>query len=242
MMTNEEVAKLESMVADLDFCLRAVGPGMDRADLEHFVEMIVETKLMLKEIKESQAKMVAYQHLQDFLGGLEARKGSLRKAEEEIIADLAVAEAALDEAIVAGNYQQAQAAINKFKSDLATINRELKALDNPPPGGHLGKLRTDALNEIRENLADKRRFWQENLRPRLEAKKAEFMALVLEAGELNREGQTLVANFSSVQADVPGPKQGAPGFMSDIISRPDRHTGPIFFDHSETEKFFKGEK
>ena len=141
------------------------------------------------------AEKTAYQQLEDFLEGMEARKGVLRKAEAEILLDLAEREANLDENIITGSYQQAQAAIDKFRGDLATINRELKALDSPPPGGVLGKLRADALNEIRDTLADKRKFWQEDLRPRLEAKKAEFMKLVKEAGVLYREGQGLVGSF-----------------------------------------------
>jgi hypothetical protein len=181
----------------------------------------------------------AFQKLQDFRADLDRRTGLLQGREREIINALVAQEEALDEAILTGKHQAVQESIGRLKTELLSCRRELQTLENPPPGGILGKLRQDALNEIREGVAEKRQYWQEDLRKRLEAKKSEFLTLVEEAGRLHREGSSLVSAFTEIALSIPGVKPGTPAFMTDILMRPDRKEGMVYVTPEETEKSFR---
>jgi hypothetical protein len=56
MMTKNdtELKRLDSMVADLRFCLDAIGPDMDPVKLKKAATLLIESELMLKQLKQEE--------------------------------------------------------------------------------------------------------------------------------------------------------------------------------------------
>jgi hypothetical protein len=192
---------------------------------------------------EEQASKGSIQALVGFTEDMERRIAVFQGEERNQIEDLEKKKEALREATIQGSGETYRQAVSDAEAALARTREQITALadvrDGRAGSKHLEKLRADALNEIREGVAEKRRFWQEDLRVRLAAKKDEFLALVEEAGRLYREGSRLVGTFVAITEGVPGVKPGAPAFMTDIVIRQDRHVGPIFISPEETEKAFR---
>jgi hypothetical protein len=188
-----------------------------------------------------QASKSSVQALMGFTEDMERRIVVFQDEERKQIEDLIKKKEALREATIQGNGETYRQAVTEAEAALARTREQITALtevrDGRAGSKHLEKLRADALTEIREGVAERRRFWQEDLRPRLAAKKAEFLALVEEAGGLYREGNALVGTFISIAESVPGVKPGAPAFMTDIV--PERHIGPIFIGPEESIKSFR---
>jgi hypothetical protein len=187
--------------------------------------------------------MEAIQAFIGFMEGLENRIGTLQGEETGLLEKLAEKKETLREATIQGDGRAARAAVSRLEKRLSRIREEASALvdarDGRSRSQHMEKLRSEALVEIRETVAAKRKIWQEELRPRLEAKKAEFLELVELSGQLFREGNSLVGLFVSLTETMAGPKPGAPAFMTDLVIRPDRHVGAIFINPEESETSFR---
>jgi hypothetical protein len=188
-----------------------------------------------------QASKSFVQALMGFTEDMERRIVVFQDEERKLIEDLAKKKEALREATIQGNGETYRQAVTEAEATLARIREQIKFLTDERDGRtqskHLKKLRVDALEEIRASVAEKRAYWQEELRPRLAEKVAEFLALVEEAGGLYREGNALVGTFISIAESVPGVKPGAPAFMTDIV--PERHIGPIFIGPEESIRSFR---
>jgi hypothetical protein len=118
--------------------------------------------------------MKELKRLQDFLANLERRAGVLREQEQVLTSELSGLEADYPEATIRGEGQAIQKIIDKLTGELQAIRRELAVLEAPPPGGIMADLVKPALAELRDDLAVKRHFWQEDLRKRLAVKRPSF--------------------------------------------------------------------
>jgi hypothetical protein len=182
----------------------------------------------------------AYKKLMDFRADLQRRAAQLRGREREIINSLATQEAGLDEAIITGGHQIVQEQIANLKTELASIQRELKALDNPPRTGILGDLVRGVWEEATDEITvDLRREWDAGVLE-LERARAMFLAAVAVLGEIKRKADSISSRITEAILAMPGPKLATPSLTTGIVSRPDRHEGPIFINPQESEKAFKG--
>jgi chromosome segregation ATPase len=187
--------------------------------------------------------MKRVEEYQAFRGSMESRIDKLQIAEKSLEAELEAKRETMRQAMVEGDFEAQRQAVKAGEVELADVQEELAVLLREWTGHtqspHQLKLRMGALDEIRSAVSEKRQQWQEEIRPRLEAKKAEFLELVEQAGAHYREGSALIGKFLAVVEHVPGPKPGVPGFMSDVVMRPDKKVGAIFVLPEESEKAFR---
>jgi hypothetical protein len=184
----------------------------------------------------------AYEKLQNFMGGLEARKLQLWGREQEITQELSTLESGLDEAIILNTHQTTQEQISTLKQELASVRRERFACTNPPRTGILLEL-TEALwleatNEITGPL---RAEWDKEL-IELERAKAMYLKAVNELGNIKARSDRITSRATEALLAVPGLKKLVPSLSTNVIIRHDLKSGVIFLDPDMVAKTFTGHR
>jgi hypothetical protein len=181
--------------------------------------------------------MEAYKRLIAFRADLDRRAAELRVQEAEIRTDLAELEEGLDEAIILDVHRPIQEKIKETNQLLSNIQREIKALENPPQGGILGDLIKavwkEAADEIQGPLREE---WNSEMLV-LEQARQIFLGTVSRLGEIKRKADVVRGRISEVLLSMPGPKLVVPSLATGVYEHSQK--GPIYIDPEESEKAFK---
>lgn len=183
----------------------------------------------------------AYEKLLEFRAGLDSRIQILWSRHQEILGEMAELSQNMDELIIQGDGQDAQAELEELSIELSKIKRELSALQNPNPNGVLGKLITACWNEAVDELQGPMRKQYDTKMKEFEKAKKKYLLLVQELGEIKRKADYISNRASSLVETLPTlRKMAIPHLQTDIVITHDRRRGPIFMDEKEISKLYLG--